>query len=212
MLQINYQKKVEELLSTGKRKSYAVAAITVFFILLMAFAGIIPALSSLGYQHEENIKRDAIITKLQNKLDILKSFVQQNSDKKDVINFLNDMFPDKFAQKDIVDKIVELSDKNSVNIVSFGFQDPQPGEQDELDALTTGNSKILTTSITGDGTLENLESFVKDVETSRRIMNITSVVISKKAADEVNTIIDGRDFNLSLSIDFYYYSTTQSST
>jgi len=208
ILQYDYQKKLEEVLSTGKKKSYFVAAITVFFILLMSFAGIIPALSSLGTQHEENAKRDVIIGKLENKLNTLKGFVQEEDSKKNVLSFLDYVFPNKFPEKDSLNKVYELTQKDHVTVNSYVYSDPQPGVQDDTNGFTSKNTKVLALSFGGSGLFSDIQTFVKDLEDSRRILNIVDLSITKTLdpASELPTADNMYSFSVGLYI--YWYDTS----
>lgn len=203
----SYQKKLNDLLSTGKKRSYAVAAITVFFILLMSLVGIIPALSSLGVQHEENAKRDVIIGKLNTKLTTLKDFVKQKTDKSSVISYLDVVFPIEYPEKDVVNKLKALEVENSVLIKNYIFGTSQSGSQDQISAIASRNAKVMNVSFVADGSLPNIQAFIKDLETSRRIFDVKEVVVTRKIGTELTESNGVMDFNLSGNLDFYYYDT-----
>lgn len=207
ILQTNYQQRLDSILTSGKKRSYFVAAITVFFILLMSLVGIIPALSSLGVQHEENAKRDIIIGKLQNKLRILKDFVRVQDEKEDLIEFLDVVFPEKFPEKDALAKMVNLEQKHNLNTKAYIFDEPQSGVQDQVNAYSSVNSRVLNLSFNSDGSLENIQNFIKDIESSRRIFDLKELVVSRKIGEDFVNAMEGRDYTINANLDYFYYST-----
>lgn len=199
--------RLNELLSTSKNKSYFVAAVTVGFIVIMVMLGILPAYSAFTFQTEENTKRDELISKLDNKLTISKSLSTESNDKSNLVDYFNQVFPNDRAQSNIFDIVSAKIDTYNLTLDTINFTKAQSGFilPSQTDQVLDPQVAIDTVNFTVEGSQQALLDFVGSIETSRRIMNITSLTISKKSADEIAQSPTKGDFRLILQIKYFYY-------
>lgn len=200
-------KRLNDLLSTSQNKSYFVGAITVVFIVIMAMVGIIPAYSAFTFQNEENGKRDLVIEKLNKKLTISQGLSKEYDAKIDVVNYFKQTFPDNPDQKGIITLLNNIATTNNsfVKKISFNKNSSTTFVQLSYDEQI----KSQQVSLTVEGSKSALLNIVKDIESSRRILNIANLAFDKinQNAIDQNTVYHG-DYTLTLQLDYYFYSAT----
>ncbi len=195
--------RVNELLSTSKNKSYFVAAVTVIFVVVMALAGILPAFSAFGFQAEENSRRIELIGKLEKKLSVSKKLVQEQGAKGDLVAFFAKVFPNEPGQDLIIEDVNDLTKKHGIFLQNISFS----GYIAEVafKAKYDQRVKFQTASLIIQGDLQKIQDLVKDVEGSRRIFHIKTLVVSRKTgADLVNSPKD-REYSATILFEYYYY-------
>lgn len=202
-------KRLNELLSTSKNKSYFVGAVTVLFIILMTMVGILPAYSAFTFQNEENDRRDEVIAKLQNKVDISKALTEEYQSKTDLVNYFNKVFPNIPQQSDIVQSLTDLADKHQVYLSKLTFVSVSPADLAKQQIDPSVKAQSVTLSL--EGSRENILAYLSDIELSRRIFDATTISIDKKVidqssiTDQSNSLSKG-DFEATFQLLYFYYN------
>ncbi len=202
---INWQERINQMLSTGQKKSYFTVGMTILFVVVMSIIGVIPALSSLGSQAEDNAKRDAIIEKLDTKLASLKTLTISQDSQTDLIDYFNNIMPDDYSQDDYINLIISLAKKDDVKVAYMNF------ERDNLDlniktSVLVGERVIpqyLSVSVSGDRTATL--KFMGDVESSARILNINNFVLNRVPEYNSAGVNIGTTYNLTIKLIIYYF-------
>src|SRR5260221_5060878 len=179
----NINKALNDLLSTSQRKSYFVGFVTVLFILVMVLAGILPAYSAFTFQNEENNKRDEAIDKLTSKLETTKGLTKEMEDKQPLIDYFNEVFPSVASQDSIVSLVNTLVNSNNVYFVRLSFKE---SDANALAVLNFDpNVGAQDASVVLEGSRDNLLNFVKDLEQSRRILNLNGLSVDRKSDEQL---------------------------
>ncbi len=199
---VNWQVRINQLLSNKRNKSYINTFATVLFILFMSLAGIIPAISSLGNQYEENSKRDNLISDLNEKLEGLKSLLGESEQKVDLITYFDKVFPETINQDNIVKLILSLSDESNVVIDSFSFEELSNADQAQANAKYGLDVKVLNLILTGDGSQTEVLDFLNRVEDSALVLDIKDLTLSKLVT---SNSLDVR-YSFDMSLYYFYYS------
>ncbi len=203
----NYRKRLDQILATSKRKSYFVGAVTVLFAVAMFLLGILPSYSSLTLQAKENEKRDEVLGMLQNKLTILKNLSTEKEQKGGIVDVFNSAFPDSSNQEDALNTILSYSTKNKLYFASASYSDARRGKPLQIEFEVNDQVKSQVIALLFEGKRENILKFITDLEQSRRIFNIQSVIIVRKTGAEL-TQNPERDHKLDLQVEIYYNENT----
>lgn len=200
--------RLNELLSTSQNKSYFVGAVTVIFIVVMSMVGIVPAYSAFTFQHEENGKRDVLIEKLTKKLTISQALSREYDEKEAVVEYFAESFPDNADQEGIITLLNDIVNVNNSYIVKMTFnKNPTPSF---TQLAYEEQIKSQQVSVTAEGSQSALLSIVKDVENSRRILNIAAVTLDRKPQDVINAGTPNGEYVLNLQMEYYFYTNTES--
>lgn len=206
-----YKRKVDSALSTSKNKSFAIATITIAFVLLMAFAGIIPSLSSLGVQIEANGKRDDLISKLERKLTTLKNLTREYNQKSTVVNYFNQVFPGELFQEQLITAMDELCTKNNLQLDNITFLNTE-FDQATLQEITSKQVALSRFSITGQGSREDVLKLLGDLDNKRRIMNVKNLIVTRKTGSELVSDPTFKEYRFSMQVEIYYTNETIDNT
>ena len=199
--------KIEDYLKDSKGKSYFTIAVTIVFIVVVLIAGIFPAYSAIASQNRENDKRRLALESLTTKVETLRSLVQQESTKEDVIELFNSSFPSETQlQEDLIRAIADAISNNNVGMKNIGFSESDREVPLVTELGVNDQVKSATVSIAVEGRRADLVEFTKDLETTNRILNIHNYALSRKSAGELENITNGFDYDLSLQAEFYYWS------
>jgi Tfp pilus assembly protein PilO len=203
----NVNKRLNELLATSQNKSYFVGAVTVIFIVIMAMVGIIPAYSAFTFQNEENGKRDILIEKLKTKLATSQALSKEYDNKIDLVEYFAKSFPNNADQQGIVELINSMVNENSSFLDKITFnRNPTPAFlQLGLDAQI----KSQQVSITVQGSQSSLLNIVKQIEQSRRILNIASITIDRKPQEQIDEQgVQNGEYVLNAQLEYYFFDKT----
>lgn len=99
----------------------------------------------------------------------------------DELNKLDKMIPDKFVSEYFVNDLNTLAGRYGMKISQVGINIPVPIEGALDDTSDNGGYKTIIAKFVISGRYDQLISFLKDVETSLRIMDVTS--LSAKAGN-----------------------------
>jgi len=205
MKKINWQERLNQLLSTGKNKSFATGGITILFVVAMSIIGVIPAISSLGQQSEDNQKRDDLISKLDQKLTDLQTLTLAQESNVDIVEYFDTIMPEGEKQEETINFLNSLALKRSIYITNFRF-DRDSRELFDNISITYGE-KIVPQylSITTSGDREAILGFMKDVEQSARILDVQDFSINRVPLTDSKGIVAGTTLNLNLKFIIYFY-------
>jgi Tfp pilus assembly protein PilO len=202
-------KRLNEYLKTSQNKSYFVISVTVLFVVLVILVGIIPAVSAISLQRSENKKRDEVITKLESKLATLKSLTGESTAKKSLVDYLNAAIVDEIDQASFLTEIDSLVEEENLFLtsVSFDFPDNVKVDNDLIKKYQVSSQlKSQSVNILLEGSMDNIKDFVSKLESTRRIKNVESVTLAKKGNDGVTEIPLDREYRLSITVQYFYYS------
>lgn len=198
--------RLNELLSTSQNKSYFVAAVTVLFTVIMALVGIIPAYSAFSFQNEENERRDILIEKLEKKLKTSQSLSTEYNNKGDLVEYFSEVFPSEPNQANIVDVVEEIAVSNSSRLLRLTFnKNPSPSFTQKSFEQQIQSQQVNATI---EGSQIALLNVIKDVENSRRNLNINSMSLSRKNVEELTQEDVGFEYTITLQMEYYYFDNT----
>ncbi|MBE2280412.1 MAG: hypothetical protein IAE91_08480 [Ignavibacteriaceae bacterium] len=203
----NVNKRLNEVLSTSQNKSYFVGAVTVVFIVIMAMVGIIPAYSAFTFQNEENGKRDIVIEKLSNKLRISQALSKEYDQKTGLVNYFDYTFPDSAEQEEIVTLLNDIVTTNNSFLQKITFsKNPTPNF---VQSGYEAEIKSQQVNITSEGSQSSLLNIVRDIESSRRIFNISTLTLDRKPQDIIDQggAVNG-EYTLNLQLEYYFYTSS----
>lgn len=206
MNKINWQEKLNQMLfSDGKRKSYFTTGVTILFIVIMSIVGLLPSISSLSSQLEDNTKRDTIITSLEKKLDDLKSLTLEKDSIQGTVEYFNTIIPNHEDQENTINLLNVMADKHNVFISNFLFDRDNRELQDKITTTYGENIKAMYLSISLDGDRQGISGFLADVESSAKILNISDLVLNRVKVLNDLGIVTGTTYNVNLKFIIYYY-------
>ena len=205
MNKINWQERINQLLANGQKKSYFTIGVTILFVVVMSIVGVVPALSSLGSQAEDNSKRDEIIKKLDTKLNNLKSLTLAKDSQSELIDYFNEIMPNEVDQKGYVNLVAELDQKNGLEVGSFVFDKESRDLVDRISGQYGERVKPMYLTVLIDGQKDQVLAFMKSVEESARIMDINDFSLIRVPTYDNSGVLTGTTYNLTLKLIIYNY-------
>jgi len=180
MNKINWQERLSQILSTGKNKSYFTAGVTVLFIVVMSIIGVVPAISSLSSQSEDNVKRDKVISNLEKKLKDLKTLTLEQDENAELVDYFNEIMPNGEEQEKTINLLNSMAAKRDVFLNSFNF-DPDNRELIDKVAVVVGGDRVVPMYLTiqGIGTKDSILQFIADTEKSALLLNIDNASVNR---------------------------------
>jgi len=179
MNKINWQERLNQLLATGKNKSYFTVGITVLFVVVMSIIGVVPAVSSLSSQAEDNIKRDEILGKMETKLKALKTLALQQDQNAELVSYFSKIMPDSINQKQVLDLLNSMAVSRNVFLSSFTFDNESRESVDRAKILYGEKVNAQLITLQSSGSKEDIISFLKDIDTSAYIMSVEDFSINR---------------------------------
>lgn len=201
----NVQAQLNELLATSKNKSYFVGAITVLFVILMVLLGILPSYTAFTTQGEVNVRRQDVIDKLEKKRTTLENLVRQETEKKNLFNKFNAIFPDEPVQVAVLNEIEALAVKEKNLLLNSSFTEARTNADVTRKFSTSKQVKAQTLTVLMEGDRQSLVNFVRDVEMNLRVLDIKNMVISRKVGTELEEAAPDRQYKLNIQLDYFYY-------
>lgn len=192
--------QLNKFLEDSKNRSYFVAFATFAFLALFLLFGIIPVYSSILNQIDENNKIEETTKRAQKKLADFQKMNEELKNNTDVIAYFKSIFPQEDAQVDVAAYLETVANQHNMNILSIDFKN---------DAAIQTNARVVqkvSKNVEGhnvglviEGSREEGLQFIRSLESSRRIIDISNIVFS-------NEIFDNQtDVSYVLVIDFTYY-------
>lgn len=179
MSKVNWQERLNQLLSTGKNRSYFTVGTTVLFVVVMSIVGVVPAISSLSSQAEDNVKRDRIITKLEKKLSDLKTLTLSKEQNTSLVDYFNQIMPEDEHQESTINLINALASKRGLIVSSFIFDKENRELIDKVTVNYGDRIGGMFLTIQGEGSKQGILEFIKDIEASALIMEAQDISISR---------------------------------
>ena len=191
--------KLNVLLSNNKNKSILVGSVTsLLFIILMIF-GIIPSVSSIIAQNNENEVILEAIKKAENKVTLLQSLVEESNEKARVLRTFENVFTDGIVQQGIVRDIHRLKG-DDIFLKSINFPTNYSDNQ-----RVSSKVKQVEVSIQLDGSKQSLTSFLQRFEESKKILNISRVSFFKHPQEYVEEKGLNHDFEMNVNFAYYFW-------
>ena len=172
----------------------------------MSIVGVVPAISSLGAQSEDNSKRDKVISSLEKKLQDLKSLTLEQDDKKELVDYFNNVMPNGEEQEKTINILNAMAAKRNVFINSFNF-DPDNRELIDKVAIVAGGESVVPMYLTiqGIGSKDSVLQFISDTEKSALLLNIDNASVNRTVVPQS----DGSsnvEYILNLKMIIYYFN------
>lgn len=192
--------QLSKFLEDSKNRSYFVAFVTFGFLALFVLFGIIPVYSSILGQIEENNKIERTTQQAQKKLADFQRMNQELENNADAISYFKDIFPEENEQVDIAAYLETIANQHNLTIVSINFKgDTAIQVNPRVIPRVSENVERHNVGIVIEGSREDGLQFLRSLENSRRIIDITNLVFS-------NEIFENQtDVTYALVIDFTYY-------
>jgi hypothetical protein len=204
----NIQQQLNVLLESSKNKSYFVAAVTVGFVVLMILVGVLPSYSAFTAQAEKNAKKQEAIDKLEAKKTALEDLVEDEKNKVNLFNLFNTILPDQPEQVAVLKEVKEISEINEVLLLSSSFSEARTNAEVIKKFKTSKQLKAQTLNILLEGTRENLNNFIGDLERDIRVLDVKNMALSRKVGKELEESDPDREYKLNAQIDYFYYDKT----
>jgi hypothetical protein len=196
--------RLDKYLTTPKRKSYFVVAVTVVFILVIIIGGIVPAYRSVVSQNLDNEKRRNIIAQQERKLSHLESLNMEKADSGAILGVFNDVFPEENPQASVIEEVSLLAVQNNVKIDTVNFSKLNRAVPLRTQFLVTDNVKSNSINIVGFGERTEIIDFIESLEKSTRIFNINSVSLKLRPINDLRTNQDLGDHAFTIDLEYYF--------
>lgn len=192
---------LQKLLTTAKGKSYTVSVVTVGLIIILLLVGVFPVVSSVFFQVSENQNKQQALTEIAEKSNTLTSLVQQEQTKRAVSLALDEYLPDGIGQEGVYTTINEIVGQTGVELASISFSDIEKRRslRKEFKVGKTIAAKVLKISVRG--SRSQLEKFITQLESARRIINILN--LSEYKVDDPG--VYSGDYRLEIQAEVYYW-------
>lgn len=196
---------LNEYLATPRNKSYFVAAVTVVFVVLIAFFGIRPAISAVLNQRTDNRKRDEVITQLELKLETLRNLTIESQSKEGLVTYFETRFSTEMRQDIILGEINKYAEENDIYLDSLTFAEPTRDDTAQRQYQVTEKVIKHLVNVSIEGSQENILDFVNDLENSRAVFNVGSLLIVRKTGDLLEQAPGDREFKAVIVLEFFFW-------
>lgn len=200
----NISNRINALLSTRQRQSYALVAITAFVALVLIGIGVFPIISSILYQLEQNGQKNEILVRMQTKEQNLRTLISAERQKREVTLALNAALPDTLMQSDFVESVNEIASKNQITLVFISFSEIQERRilREVFNLAVDMQGK--TVAIGAYGSRAGLQTLLADLEDLRRVTNTMSYTLARREDNELEEIQQGQEYNLTMQAEIYF--------
>jgi Tfp pilus assembly protein PilO len=179
------RKRLNELLETSKGKTYFVLFVTFVFTAIMILFGILPSYSAFARQSELNGLRATYIVDLQSKLTQLEGLVVENQSKAAIKGTFNVIMPNDYNQVNYIFELDQIANQFGMNLVDVKFAITNDFG-DKINALVIDPSlREITMNIELEGDKESITNYIREIEKSIRLYNVTDVTMFKKSDEEL---------------------------
>ncbi|MCA9379425.1 type 4a pilus biogenesis protein PilO [Candidatus Dojkabacteria bacterium] len=204
MAAIPISKRITSLVATEQGKSYTVAAVTLFLLLIMIAFGIFPVVSAVFTGIESNAVKTELLAEMKQKQQIVRGLIVEESEKHAVSLALEAALPDDMGQVKFLNDLDSLANSTgtTINILNFGALDTKR----ELKIIFNLTSKLKGSSVSLSvaGTRSSLEKFIAGLEQMRRIVNIQAFAIAKVDEDGTKGAQFANLFKIDIQAEIYY--------
>jgi Tfp pilus assembly protein PilO len=198
--------RLNEYLQSSQNKSYFVGAISIIFIGIFVVVGIVPSVRSVLSQNEENKTIETQLQKLNNKSNVLNALIRENTDNTNILGVFNSIFPDQNSQEDVITDIYQIAENNNVFIKTANFPSGRREVPLSREFRTKNQVQSQKVNLSLEGGRLELQTFISQIENSKRIYNVESIVITKKSGQALQNAGPGRDYDLSMVIEYFYWN------
>ncbi len=198
--------RLNEYLDNARNKSIFVIAVSILFTIFFLVVGVIPAFQSVFDQSAENQKIEEAITKMQKRVDDIKVLIDQINSDANVLDYFNKVFPGQSDQEEIMKEMFELAEEKGVFINSVTFSENERAEPLVIQFGTVPQviSKQITVSF--ESNRVKALDFLKSIENSRKIFNVTDVTLSRKLGELLEKAGPDKEYDSTLVIEYFYWS------
>lgn len=165
------------LTATPKARTYTVAVATAVIVILLIFFANRPAIISIFNRVNENKQKKEVLEQLDQKYNSLIQLNDQEQREKDKFEILEVALPNKAQEEFVIANVYEMIKIHRLDLLNEGFEDIDPESVAERDNIPV-NIGVSVFSVTVEGRREDVVSFVKDLESFPRILNIQKMIIS----------------------------------
>jgi Tfp pilus assembly protein PilO len=192
----------------NKEVIFIIASVVV--IIAVAYFFISPAISSLKKTNYDLKIKQTDLARAQENLDNVKSLQSSLSSKANDVRSIIAALPTYEDTEDLLVTIEAVANKNGISVSAVAPQSLSSVETET--AVTEESSTVsseeggysvqeLSVDLTLKGSYENLKSFLSDLESNRRPINVTKISIAGGGADPTSSVVN-------LSFITYYLSKT----
>jgi len=190
---------VKKILATTQGRTYAIAGVTIFIVVLMFFLAIRPAFLSISDQNVQNdIKREYLgrLTEYENNLKVL---AEQETKYQDKITSLDSYISSKRNDEMVTANLYAMAEKYNCQITVLGFDTNTPPLIPELLEFT--NLQRVNINLNIKGSLDNVSQFLGQFENFPVALRITSFSYGGEEANPLET----EDISFSIQSEYYFW-------
>lgn len=172
-------KSTKDILATSAGKSFTLLGITILTIIFFVVFAIRPSLVKISEIQREVSDNNIYSQKLQNKIENLNKISNQieNGENSDKLDFFQDVFPNSNDVHELILNISSLASKNNLKFSAASTELDQILSDDEAGLNSNLKKYKVLFNFTGDA--NGFMSFVEQIASYPRAMNITSINMSK---------------------------------
>lgn len=200
----NLYTRINALLSTRQRQSYALIVITIFITFVLIVLGVFPIISSILFQVEQNTSKGLILEQMETKERNLRTLINTESQKHEVTLALDAALPNTLDQSGFLETINELVDDHQAVLVFASFADIQDRRilREIFNLATDMQGKTVTIGIYG--SRAGLQSLLADIEELRRVANVLNFSLARRESNDIEVIPVGQEYSLTVQAEIYF--------
>ncbi len=195
---------LDQYLVDSKNRAYFVGLVTVVSVVAIIVGGVMPAYSAVINQNKENENRDIAQSLLTSKLEVLKKMIEEESVETEEISLLEKSFPDFAPQDDVIREVTAISQNLNVKLNSISFSKSSRDAPTFVELQLDQRIQSQEISLALDGKLETLQSFIQNLESSKRIYNIRNIVFQRKSLDDL-TFAQDFEYKMTMKVEFFWW-------
>lgn len=198
-------KQVNKYLADSRSKSLFVAAMTLLFVIVFFVFGILPGIQSFLSRIEENNKIDNETSKAQMAISDFEKMQSEKQNSESLISRLNEILPESLDQPNVITEIEQIAQASGsfLQTISFSLNDNSFEINVEYGLLD--QIKNTTVNITFESSYQGVSSFIRSLESSRRVFSIDFINVIKKSADAVARDGFNREYQVNLQVKYFYW-------
>lgn len=208
-LTTNY--KLANIFNSKKASTFTTGGLTIFMIVLMLVLAILPAYRSITDQLKNNEAKSQYLGQLKQKRQAMDDLSEEYAEKKDTINLYEKYNGKKPNTEVLLANLSEICKKDGCVLNSVSFNQPNGTTDEQISSVSGVVPKQISLSVLG--TLEQLDTFIKDLEEFPVPFNTQNISYTHYKEQKANSggqdespIINDPRFSLSIVIEYYLWS------
>lgn len=189
-----------EAMNTAPGQTVTTGLISFIVVVLLFFFAITPAISSITRQLKVNSALKERNGKLESKLQSLTNLTQKEQNLATQLDEFESTLGTEKHQDLIYDELTDLANSSRMDFRGITFEVTKPNEIKYAELEPNEKLKIQTVRLTVVGQQGNLDKLIASIEASRRIMDVTDVIVT---TDESNNNL----VLVNISINTFYWQT-----